>query len=233
MNFKSPLNFENMSFISVLGLDAETFLQGQISCDVTQVKNAEGILGTYCNQKGRVTAIFTLFKIDDGYLLRMPAEVISDTMAQLKKYSIFSKVSIEHCENYFDETISENEWRLYAIESSIPLIYKATMNLFTPHDLSLQLTEAIDFDKGCYLGQEIIARMHYRGKLKKKLCQMSLESDKKILPGDEVDGGVVVDAICCGDNKYKVLIVGTDCHPCEGRGPGSGGTDSGPLHSQG
>ena len=50
------------------------------------------------------------------------------------------------------------------------------MNKFTPHELGYHLTSRIDFEKGCYTGQEIVARMHYRAK---KLPEILVKSTNK------------------------------------------------------
>jgi len=55
------------------------------------------------------------------------------------------------------------------IAAEIPWILPETTNLFFAHDLHLPALNAVSFKKGCYLGQEIIARMEYRGKLKRQL----------------------------------------------------------------
>src|SRR5690606_9815463 len=59
-------------------------------------------------------------------------------------------------------------WQANLIIQKIPLIGLAQSGLFLPHDLGLVRLGAVSFDKGCYLGQEIIARMHYKAKLKKE-----------------------------------------------------------------
>jgi len=72
MNFKQPQNLEGMVFISITGEEADTFLQGQLSCDVLELLSSDGQLGCYCNIKGRITAVFHIFKTENGFLLRMP-----------------------------------------------------------------------------------------------------------------------------------------------------------------
>lgn len=60
----------------------------------------------------------------------------------------------------------QDEWHMANINNLIPTIYPNTSSLFLPHEINLDLLNAIHFEKGCYTGQEIIARMHYRGKIK-------------------------------------------------------------------
>jgi|GEM_PF-4937890 len=57
----------------------------------------------------------------------------------------------------------------------VPRIFSDTVGLFTPHELNLPARHMVSFEKGCYTGQEIIARMEHRGKLKSKLYYTSYE----------------------------------------------------------
>ena len=68
------------------------------------------------------------------------------------------------------------DWLQKDIESGIPTITPETMECFTPHELNLQELGALNFKKGCYTGQEVIARMHYRGQLKKHLYRIEMNS---------------------------------------------------------
>lgn len=60
-------------------------------------------------------------------------------------------------------------WHSMNLAAGIPAIYPETTEQFLPHELNLPALQAVSFNKGCYTGQEIIARMEYRGKLKKRL----------------------------------------------------------------
>jgi folate-binding Fe-S cluster repair protein YgfZ len=86
-----------------------------------------------------------------------------------------------------------------------------------PHELDLHHLNAISFDKGCYTGQEIIARMHYRGKLKNRLCKASVSSTTPPVPGSDLyalkgaeykPAGMVVNvAPCDQEHHYQLLII--------------------------
>lgn len=67
-------------------------------------------------------------------------------------------------------------------EAGLPWIGLEQSEKFLPHYINLVTLQAISFDKGCFVGQEVVARMHYRGHLDKKLVLM----DEPALPGDEV-----------------------------------------------
>lgn len=80
-------------------------------------------------------------------------------------------------------------WELLDIAAGIPHIYETTQELFTPHMLNLDLLHAVNLNKGCYLGQEIIARTHYLGKSKRRMFKINFTASHSIAPGS-----VIVDA---------------------------------------
>jgi folate-binding protein YgfZ len=67
----------------------------------------------------------------------------------------------------------ENHWESLQIEQGVGRIEAATSEDYIPQMLNYDLTGHISFDKGCYTGQEVVARMHYRGKAKKRLYRAS------------------------------------------------------------
>ena len=115
---------------------------------------------------------------------------------------------------------TENEWKSCMIHDGIPSIYPETSGKFLPHELNLHLLNAIDFDKGCYTGQEIIARMHYRGKLKNHLLLASVSSDFSPVVGTDIyrennsaweAAGKVVDfSPEVYNHQYDMLIVANE-----------------------
>jgi len=107
-------------------------------------------------------------------------------------------------------------WRLSQMKCGIPTIYPQTSEEFVLQMTNLDLLEGVSFKKGCYPGQEIIARMHYLGKLKRRLFLTSFKTDKCPLPGDDIiacgadapDGsGKVVDAIIDDSGHCHCLYV--------------------------
>jgi len=98
---------------------------------------------------------------------------------------------------------SFKSWRLSEIRSGIPAIYPETSEEFVLQMANLGALGGVSFKKGCYPGQEIVARMQYLGKLKRRMFLAELDTDRLPAPGDELvaadkteaDGsGMVVDA---------------------------------------
>jgi len=80
--------------LSVTGPDAEKFLQGQLTCDVSEAVTAGSRLAAHCNIKGHMNTLFRLISVDDQFWLRCNEELLEDTLNGLKKYIIFSKAEI-------------------------------------------------------------------------------------------------------------------------------------------
>ncbi len=107
-------------------------------------------------------------------------------------------------------------WRLAEIRAGMPAIYPATTEEFVVQMANLNALDGVSFNKGCYPGQEIVARMQYLGKLKRRMFLAELETAELPRPGDdlvvsgksEVDGsGKVVDAEFAGDGRCLMLYI--------------------------
>ena len=76
-----------------------------------------------------------------------------------------------------------NQWLLGQIRAGIGQVMPQTRELFIPQMLNLQAIGGVSFKKGCYTGQEIVARMQYLGKLKRRLYRLSLNASELPEPG--------------------------------------------------
>ena len=85
---------------------------------------------------------------------------------------------------------SEETWTLQEIRAGRPLITAATQDQFVPQMVNFETLGAIDFQKGCYPGQEIVARAQYRGQVKRRMVHVRTD----LKPGEAFNGGVVVDS---------------------------------------
>jgi folate-binding protein YgfZ len=77
-------------------------------------------------------------------------------------------------------------WNWLEIQSAIPRITQATFEQFVPQMINMESLKGIDFQKGCYPGQEVVARSQYRGTIKRRLHVAHLNHQAKILPGSEI-----------------------------------------------
>ena len=102
-------------------------------------------------------------------------------------------------------------WASLDIQQGLPTVFNATSEQFVPQTLNMDITGAVSFEKGCYPGQEIVARMHYLGKIKSRMVLANVRQAGRPLPGDklyaadeEQSTGMIVDAVP-GESGYDVL----------------------------
>lgn len=265
-------------FLSVKGVDAAKFLQGQITCDVNALANNKSLLGAQCNLKGRMIGSFRLAQYEntDHILIRMPHPVLSHVHAALKKYSVFSRIELVdkseswHCiglagpaatkllqtelkvsinsdgeclssptliitrlsAERYELWVQDNAaialwqtlattctlgdshfWQLLDMRAGLGDVQEQTIETFTPQALNFQLTGAVNFKKGCYTGQEIVARLHYRGSLKKSMFLVQVEGSELPSPGTDIhnkagkkQGELVISAFN-GEGQIEALAV--------------------------
>ncbi len=98
-------------------------------------------------------------------------------------------------------------WSLLDIRSGIPSITSKTVETFVPQMLNLQLINAVSFQKGCYPGQEIVARTQYLGKLKKRLYLMTSDYNEILEPGTDLS------TENASDDQSKGKIVNCQLNP--------------------
>lgn len=126
-------------------------------------------------------------------------------------------------------------WDWLDIRSGMPVVTAATQDLFIPQMLNWELLGGVSFSKGCYPGQEIVARSQYRGKLKERLYLAHLSAGTEPAPGDplysarfgEQSCGTLVNVAPAPKGGYDVLAVvqtaaASDAHWHHADGPALG-----------
>ena len=109
-----------------------------------------------------------------------------------------------------EDTIDMNNWILEDIKSGIPLINKINSLEYIPQMLNLDHLEGISFTKGCYTGQEVVARVQHRGKIKQRMYQIEIEefpeiySNQGMIPDDFISPQVEVRNI---DKKVGSVVI--------------------------
>ncbi|MGK2942593.1 MAG: CAF17-like 4Fe-4S cluster assembly/insertion protein YgfZ [Immundisolibacter sp.] len=102
-------------------------------------------------------------------------------------------------------------WRLLDIDAGLPTVYAPTLEAFVPQMVNLERVGGVSFRKGCYPGQEIVARMHYLGKPSRRMFRLQAAGSAPppgtpVLDQDEREVGTVVDAQAA-DGGYRALAV--------------------------
>ena len=200
-----------LSRLIVSGSDAASFLQGQTSADINKLSfigqdandHHQG-LSAICNRQGRVITLFWAIKIDsDTFHLLMPEMLAEKIQKHLSIFIFRSKVKIT-----LDEP-SPTDLESLPKDLIIPWITAENSEEYVPQMLSLDLLLAINFKKGCYTGQEIVARMQYLGKHKRRLALISTDSstdltvNAKLTDEHGKDAGSVVYA----ENNQALVVI--------------------------
>ena len=119
-------------------------------------------------------------------------------------------------------TGSETIWQAEQIASGIARIEAGTTGEYVPQSLNYDLTGHISFTKGCYTGQEVVARLHYRGKSKRRLYLADINPDAlpaglQIQAGDPLYGednsraiGNVINWVQCDNGERHLLVTTTE-----------------------
>lgn len=205
--------------LKITGPDAERFLQGQLTCDLSALTTDNHLLGACCTAKGRVVANFNISFDGDSYWLVLPVDSAEVLEKHLQKYKVFFKATLsncleshmvfgqwhkgvaghakhtEHTESGHIISISDTRqiviipteaptnlntltsitltdtlhWRLADIHEGLYFVDHAQTEKWVPQHINWHHLKGVSFNKGCYTGQEIIARLQYLGKAKKAL----------------------------------------------------------------
>ena len=240
----------HLGVIRVEGLDAATFLQGQLTQDFVLLKDNEAHLAGFCSAKGRMQASFVGFKraAHDGnsgaqsdILLVCNRDVLEATRKRLSMFVMRAKTRLVDASDDYalyglagdaissiadyahtpwatarfgsasvvslypadgirralrlapageaapaGPALAEDLWRWGEVRSGIASISAKIVDAFVPQMLNYESVGGVNFKKGCYPGQEVVARSQFRGTLKRRAYLVHCASP--MAAGDEVFG---------------------------------------------
>ncbi|HGJ5856902.1 tRNA-modifying protein YgfZ [Arsenophonus nasoniae] len=218
------MTLNDWSFITATGVDAEKYLQGQLTADITTLTPQQHILTAHCDAKGKMWSTLRLFHYNEGFGYILRTSVAAKQLSELKKYAVFSQITLsqqpnimllgvagqgarDRLNNHFSQlpdqekavihleqttllhfsvpserflivtdsaTATEltkhfpqhgdsQQWLAFDIAAGIANIDVENSEQFIPQAVNLQaLPASISFHKGCYSGQETVARAKYR-----------------------------------------------------------------------
>ena len=275
----SGLVFTDLDYLGVIavhGTDAGDFLQAQLSNDIRNCGESSSQLSAFCTPKGRILGLMRIFRHDNTWYLRLPADSLEAVLQRLRIFVLRADVTLEDVTNNFccigvsgadaleeirtaagDAPAENNQvlhadklsiirvpglaprfevyansleaardfwdalnvrgapvasqaWRLLEIQAGIPTIFANTSELFVPQMVNLQLVDGVNFKKGCYPGQEIVARMQYLGTLKRRMYLGRIDREAAVSPGDALYQAE-------GDDQVIGRIVDAQLHPDGGQ----------------
>jgi len=207
------VHLNNRALLRVSGLDAEAFLQGQLSNDIKKLDTLNIQLNAYCQHQGKILALFWVMRRENSFFLSFPSDLLEVIKPRLQMFVIMSDVVIEDITNKYIQVGSIDEshqkalvindklsliiadkqdinkfnmepidyWSMACIDSFLPEIFLVTSEKLVPQMLNLDINEfGVNFSKGCYPGQEVVARLHYLGSAKRRLFAFKLDSDVNV-----------------------------------------------------
>lgn len=252
-----------LGVISLSGEEAVKYLQGQVTANIETLPPQHATLACHCDFKGKTWSIMTVLHHADALMAIMHPQSLQASLAELKKFGVFSKVDIADAsaqwqllggrgtaledtlrslfgdvpgghmqvrdnstgsciqigndapryllmlkpdaatamlEQHSAMQVESEAWEVLEIAEGYPNIQTATSNEYVPQMLNMQALDAIDFKKGCYLGQEVVARTKYLGKNKRAAFLLHAESDQVLPAGDTLESQV-------GDNWRRAGTV--------------------------
>ena len=177
------------AFVRASGPDAVAYLQSMVSNDVEAVAPGGGVYALLLTPKARVIADLEVFRTDGDLVLACPPETAGDVLGTLMRARFRKKVALEPADYALvwgeadgalaeletpvgverllaaapaNGPASDQEWELARIEAGVPRYGREFDADSMPAEAGLE-ERAISFTKGCYPGQEPVARLHYRG----------------------------------------------------------------------
>ncbi len=179
--------------LAVEGPDAAAFLQGQLTCDVPALGSDELGLAALLTPQGRVIATPWLARGTQGYALVLPAALAPAVHERLKRFVLRAKVTLalRALDRALGERLAarlsgdgaagpaafgpDERFALALVRAGIPEIGVESSEQWIPQMLNLDLLGAVSFRKGCYTGQEIVARTQHLGRIKRRMFRLALD----------------------------------------------------------
>ena len=180
----SRLTSSRLGMIRFDGADVQPFLQGYLTADTTKL-NEQWQLTALCDIKGRVIASGWASLQQEGVWWVLHTDMVAPVLEFLAPYLRFSRTRAEQVEapvvfelqpalrfDAADGPAEDGDEALlsHLFEHRIVLVDSTTTGGFLPQMIGLVDAGAVSFDKGCYLGQEVVARAQHRGEVKRRLA---------------------------------------------------------------
>ena len=215
--------------MTLRGSNALPFLQGYITCDLEHMMAQSAIPMALTQLNGRVIANGWVFGSPHNIALVVHESLKTSVQTHLEPYMRFDTSEWEDQVKaiYIIDLKSANpdviklhqlDWALsernansvelseFQLKSGYPLTTSETSGRFLPQMLNLTSFDAVSFSKGCYLGQEIVARAEHRGRVKRNLGTFNLDRES-IQIGSEVSTEDGIRGVVIARNDQRVLMV--------------------------
>lgn len=203
-------------YFEMTGTDSEKFLQGQITADIADI--GEQFLPTaICNLKGRVQFGIWIARTLAGFDIVMSADMADNFIMHIKKYGAFSKITLSSASPIYPDVVNDiptfnktqqtdiKLWEQLSIKTGNYWLTAKTSEMYQPQELRLHQKGGVAYDKGCYLGQEIIARLYFKARPKAYLHRI-LGVGTVPPAGSDMGRMSIVNAIAT-DTGFEALVI--------------------------
>lgn len=216
--------------LEVHGRDAHAFLHAQVMSDVRALEDGQWQWSGWLSAKGRVIALGLLQRVaGDRFLWLLPDHPAAELAAKLQRFVFRSKVTLAAREDLpifgsagargivvpGDATrslllgapppdpIDAQAWAVQDLAIGLPRLPAQAIESHTPQMLGLDALAAYSVKKGCYPGQEIVARTHFLGQAKRRLQR--LVGDTPFAPGEalSIDGQSIGEVLCAASSGHR------------------------------
>jgi tRNA-modifying protein YgfZ len=267
---QGAVRLTDWGLIRAHGTDSASFLQGQLTNSIANLKPGQARLAGYCSAKGRLLASFIVWQdVQGDLLLACSADLLPATLKRLSMFVMRAKCQLSDASDELalwglsgelaqawmgddapssawtvknrgesqllrlPETLGQARflfvtptasaapdlpplplasWQWLEVSSAVVRIVAATTEAFVPQMVNLELVGGVDFQKGCYPGQEVVARSQYRGTLKRRA--VLLDALVPMPPGAEVfhtadpgqPAGTVALSASLGPSRHRALV---------------------------
>lgn len=215
---KQPVKlWADARLIEIQGATAAEFLQGYLTCDTAALDVGQARPMAICTVKGRVLASGWALGLADGIGLLVHKSLAARVQTFLLPYIRFSKCTLNDQPSWILLSEDDGAYQLLPQLSVLPasiepsgaedcssevdtalvdaqfaFVSEPVSEQFLPQMLALDARGAVDFDKGCYLGQEIVARAQFRGAVKRGLSEFSFAAPAPATGQDWQGQGTVI-----------------------------------------
>ncbi len=219
----------NWGRLRITGGDRERFLQGLTTINVQSLADGAHGWGAILNPKGRVLTVINIAKLGEEFLLACEPALADKTRAILERYAVMDDVVFEPITSPAHQTWEEpvDVWRAPIAEGGgdIAETEAAVERMrirggFMRYDVDVDedhfpfetpLTQFLDYQKGCYVGQEPVFRVHAQGNSARVLRGFVIEGDAPVARDATIkhankdNAGKVTSAIAAGDGTTIAL----------------------------
>ena len=210
-----------LSFVRVSGADAAVFLNGQFTQNTLDLAVGETRIGAFCSPKGRAIAVAYLHQSDTGFELWTTPDKLTPLVTGLRRYVMRARVQFDEpdapltsrivglADGRIELDLAASAYGADAIRAGVPSVHMATHEQFVPQMLNLDCLGGIDFAKGCYTGQEIVARTHNLGTIKRRMLGFECARAATLKPGDELRdsaGGKVGQIVAAAAHSMLAVV---------------------------